>query len=322
MAAPWFSHFFKLIYNLLSRAALGPVVVLLFAGLIALLNKQRAKDVTPSISCPDYSDVDDWYGPGAYYGWLVTAVAAVCQSDPEPPSPRQPLADADQADANTETMKQFRDRIALLEAILTFAAVAYPSAAAIDMMIRMYRTDFGNQFAAADRTAQVGWIFASFYLLHHVIGGGVVMGRTRVPCPTTIMWMCLWALITGAMGADNVIRRHLGSTSLRVFLPFVMCIPTPMVMLAGWRWWRRRDEADIEGWLISALNVGTYILCVGYVLCPGHFKYDPESPQAPRSGSHITDMGQAATLAVAIVGSLPPLAVKSRGIAKRWFARE
>jgi len=332
MTASILDRLFKFVTSFLSRTALGPVAVLLFGALIALLNMERTEDAVPSVSSSDYSDVDDWYGPGAYYGWLVTAVASVCHSDPEPPSPTEINADVELADVepadvgptnvDTEATKRCNDRIALLEAISTLAAVAYPGAAAIDMIIRIARMDFGNQFAAADRTAQVGWIFATFYLLHHIIGGGVVRGLTRIPSPPTIMWICLWILVTGAMGGDNVARRRLASTSLKVFLPFIVCIPVPMVTVAGVHWWRRHNGARVETWLIRALNVGTFILCIVYVPCPGHLKYDAESPQAPRSGSRITNMGQAAALAVAVVGALPRLALKSWRTARKYLTRE
>lgn len=256
MANATLTNCLKAILSFLSSFSLGPIAIAFFAVLITIIHQVRHKNLETSTSNPDYSSVDDWYGPGNYYGWLITALAAVCQSNPERPEivnpvhpnlANVPAANANAGNANLPAdegiISQLQSKIWALDAAAVAAAVAYPSVAAIDMLIRIYRKDFGHQFQAADRTVQVGWIFATFYLLHHIFGGGgVVYGRPRTPSLTTVLWTGLWTLITVAMSADNVVRDRLGSTALKVFTPFCVCIPFPMGVVALWRW-RIRNHA-------------------------------------------------------------------------------
>jgi hypothetical protein len=285
----------------------GPLAIVLAAFTVALIREFRARHASPEPLPKDVSNVSGFYGPGIYYAWLINAVAAILQLNPRP-KPKKSLVWGRKAEKKQAT-KDLRTVHQMYVFVSTLGVVIYAACAAVDELIRdTHGEEHSASRDAADRVCQVGWILCTYYLLRHFFVNGCWIGAFKVPSLTTSTWMLLWVLITIAMCVDNVVRGSLKSTAIKVFVPFLVGIPLPIlafVILAyfeklEWPW-------TYEGWTIAALNTGTITLSVIYVFTPASWRYDRNSPAAPLSGSKLSEFDQAVALATGTLVAVPVL---------------
>jgi hypothetical protein len=120
--------------------------------------------------------------------------------------------------------------------------------------------------------------------------------------------MLLWTLITIEMSVDNVVRGSLKSTAIKLFAPFLVGIPVPILAFVILSCLRKAQwPRKYEGWEIAALNTGTITLSFVYLFTPPSWRYDPNSPTAPLSGSQLSDLDQAVSLAIVTLVAIPVL---------------
>jgi hypothetical protein len=121
------------------------------------------------------SEVSTYYGPGAYYSWLINAIVIACQSKP----------------VKKKHAIYFED-IKMYDLIATVGVAASAGIAAVDELERVCKRDFGPAHAAADRVVQVGWILSTLYLLHHIFQGAPSVYLAWIPSPQILVWMIQW----------------------------------------------------------------------------------------------------------------------------------
>jgi hypothetical protein len=306
------------VLNYLGSYKSGPLTIALAVVAVALDRKFRAPHPSPRPLPEDVSKVSGLYGPGAYYGWLINAVAAVLQSKPRPKLKKNEVGG--RKIENKPATKELRIIHQMSILISTLGVVIYAACAAVDELIRdTHGEEFSPSRDAADRVCQVGWILSTLYLLHHFFVNVCWSGASKVPSMTTSTWMLLWTLITIAMSVDNVVRGSLKSTAIKVFVPFSVGIPLPILAFAILAYFKKAKwPQKYEGWETAVLNTGTITLSVIYLFTPASWRYDPNSPAAPLSGSELSELDQAVSFAVSTLVAIPVLFLLwKRG--RQWF---
>ena len=282
---------------------LGPFTIALFAIFVEILNQYSSRANDDAVAPEHLDRVSGFYGPGTYYAWLLNAVAAACQSQP-----------------TTGTNANPAPAIDMPQLISTLGVAVYAGIAAVDYLERIYIGDLGPCHAAAHRVVQIAWIVSALYLLHHLLEG-----RPKIPSFQTTIWMLLWTLITVAMSIDNVVRGILKSTAIKVFAPFCIGIPLPLLVIAicqNREWIEPPRNADGRRIYTAILNIGTFLLSTIYLCSPRHLRYDSASPAAPLSGSKLSDLDQASALALgllAVIPALPPLPNRGADWVRSWW---
>lgn len=141
-----------------------------------------------------------------------------------------------------------------------------------------------------------------------MLQGAPSVGLAWIPSPQTSVWMIQWLLTTIATSVNVMVRHELLTLNIKYMIPYCVLIPLPSIVIGifaalGWQWPRTN-----EGWQITILNSGTFILSTINICSPPRWRYDPSSPAAPLTGAKFSDLDQATILVVGLFALIPTFA--------------
>ena len=111
--------------------------------------------------------------------------------------------------------------------------------------------------------------------------------RLWKPSLQTAVWILLWIHLTIAMFAYNIQHGNLGARLGFCGTPLFLFLIMPLLIIYYYGW----------AYLATlVVNIGILVISTVYVLTPPRYRYDPDSPTAPRSGSNLSDKDQVAAL--------------------------
>ncbi|KAJ4347944.1 uncharacterized protein N0V89_009316 [Didymosphaeria variabile] len=345
--------------SLAGNEIIPPLSVLVFAAVVDITRRQweaRTSFQPP----PETSGVSGWFAPGAYYAWLLNAIALVCESG----------------------MISTSDEVFSLRFASMILVISYAAAAGVALLYGVAHPSQYTQpkFDAADRVTMIGWIVDAHYLLQRLVcklktlpAGvepveleGVPVNGLASPSPLssaassinhgedlfdapdaihsftdtehaaghqvpllftpllshsqslrslrfrqtirfwtpslqTATWLALELFLTIAMLAYNIQHGNLLSRLLLCGVPFLTFIAAPLSAIYYWRY---------ERWATHSIVIGTLTISIIYLFTPRRWRYDPDSPTAPRSAANLSDWDQATQLAVGCLCFIIPLLLR------------
>lgn len=256
----------------------------LIISAIIMVQLQRSQEDPGSLPnhVPDLSLVSGRYGPGSYYAWLLNALIATVQTGSTSP------------EAQSYTL------------VATLGTATYAVAAATDQFMRSLGVISYSQpiLDASDRVNQVGWVIATFYLLHRSFKEPCTAPQSAIPNWSTATWMLAWLSHTIALIAYNIYRGDLGSRLLKCGIPLIVGIPIPLATVYilkryDWLHWNHPN------WPVATMNMGALAIAIAYVLTPGKLRYDADSPTAPLTALNVTNYDQMTTLIAGLMFVVP-----------------
>lgn len=258
----------------------------LIISAIIMVQLQRSQEDPGSLPnhVPDLSLVSGRYGPGSYYAWLLNALITTVQTGSTSP------------EAQSYT------------SVATLGTATYAVAAATDQFMRSLGVISYSQpiLDASDRVNQVGWVIATFYLLHRFFKEPYTTPQSAIPNWSTATWMLAWLSHTIALIAYNIYRGDLGSRLLKCGIPLIVGIPIPLATVYilkryDWLHW------DHPNWPVATMNTGALAIAIAYILTPRKLRYDADSPTAPLAALNMTSFDQIATLVAGLMFVVPHL---------------
>ncbi|KAL1601590.1 hypothetical protein SLS60_006505 [Paraconiothyrium brasiliense] len=127
---------------------MAPTSVLVFLAVVGF-TRQQWEARTSFQRPPETAGVSGWFAPGAYYAWLLNAIALVCESG----------------------LTSTSDEVFSMRFVSTIVVTSYAAAAGIALLYGVAHASKYTkpQFQAADRVAMMGWIVGAHYLLHRLV---------------------------------------------------------------------------------------------------------------------------------------------------------